>query len=459
MSTPVEETSPAAPAVADKDAPPLGSRPFRCTICPARRHSCFTTEFNLDIHIRHIHKGEPIVCLVCNRHFNSAENLNSHMLSHSADRPFACTLCDNRSKTRGALKEHYKLHKGLRFKCSLCAKDFRLLATCKVHEQKHTSKATGLNAAKTGLRFRCDTCGKMFNQRCVLVAHMRTHTGERPYVCSVCGRAFADKTNMLKHMRIHTGERPYKCDECGKTFLQNSALTHHRRSHDTYKPHACEKCGKLMHTKEELIGHLRKVHGDDVRFQCTYCEQEFNEHAHLKSHMKFHLHKETAAKKEWVIKEDVDLNDESIYLKNGEVYSRRKPKRKRRTVREVLEAMNTKMNPLRKADDNVSSDEWNDEKVDDDTYFSDVPTNEDHRNDSDSNCSADVPSGANKGIKESREEIKPSSKPAAATNSLLSSFLMRFKSHFKDDPILQQFDFTSNNLSEPSVSFQISFKT
>lgn len=459
-TTTAAENEPATKEAAPppKDVP--GTRSFRCDICPVRAKRNFSTQFSLDIHIRHVHKGEPIACQVCHRQFKNTEILVTHMLRHSDDRPFSCTLCEGRFKSRGALREHYKLHKGLRYKCSLCAKDFRLLASCKMHEQKHLSKATGLNADKTGLRFKCEHCGKMFNQRCVLTAHMRTHTGERPYVCPDCGRAFADKTNMSKHMRIHTGVRPFRCDECGKTFMQNSALTHHRRSHVTYKPHACEKCGKMFVTKEEVIGHRRKVHGENILYQCSFCEQEFDEHAHLKSHMKLHVDTEMFMKKKWVIKEDVDLNDDSIYLKNGEICKPRVVKRKRKSrkaQREEEELQQRTIAATEKSGD--SSDDWRNEDesggrfevVEKNEVESDgQPSNEDHFNDAADDCTVVA---KKTDLIEIKEEIGEQCSPPKES-SFLGSFLQRFKTQFKDDPIVQNFDFAStNSFKEEFVSY------
>lgn len=38
--------------------------------------------------------GGPYICDTCGKGFSRANNLKSHMLSHSGERPFKCSYCD-----------------------------------------------------------------------------------------------------------------------------------------------------------------------------------------------------------------------------------------------------------------------------------------------------------------------------------------------------------------------------
>lgn len=132
---------------------------------------------------------------MCERVYQTEEDLEKHLLNHAEHRPYKCPQCN----------------KGFKQPCHL-----------NQHLRTHTDERP----------FPCEVCRKSFKQACQLKQHMRLHTGEKPYHCSQCSRAFKQASQLNQHVRLHTGEKPYKCSHCDKTFTQASQLRSHKKTHD-----------------------------------------------------------------------------------------------------------------------------------------------------------------------------------------------------------------------------------
>lgn len=69
--------------------------------------------------------------------------------------------------------------------------------------------------ATTGPRpYKCEVCQRSFREVATLRKHEQLHRADRPYVCQTCGKSFLWSSNLKVHERVHTGERPYKCKIC-----------------------------------------------------------------------------------------------------------------------------------------------------------------------------------------------------------------------------------------------------
>ena len=120
-------------------------------------------------------------------------------MRHSGDKPWLCNVCGKGFVTNAVLKEHAKLHTGVKmsFGCLRCDAKYANAADLKVHE--------------------------------------RRHTGELPFVCNKCQKSFRSKRLLQDHERTHMDSKPFVCGNCGKTFSSASSLRQHFKRHDTCK--------------------------------------------------------------------------------------------------------------------------------------------------------------------------------------------------------------------------------
>lgn len=57
-------------------------------------------------------RGPPYNCQECNYTCDRVQFILSHLMRHTNERPFACDQCDFRSRTKGNLVVHYRIHTG-----------------------------------------------------------------------------------------------------------------------------------------------------------------------------------------------------------------------------------------------------------------------------------------------------------------------------------------------------------
>uniref|UniRef100_A0A182QEY4 Protein krueppel n=1 Tax=Anopheles farauti TaxID=69004 RepID=A0A182QEY4_9DIPT len=105
-----------------------------------------------------------------------------------------------------------------------------------------------------------------------------------PTQCTICGKVVK---SISDHMKIHSNDKKYKCTFCDKSFAQSNNLTYHLRQHTGEKPYQCELCDKEFFNKSHLKSHL-KLHTDDKEFQCEYCCKRFNHLGNLNKHQRVH---------------------------------------------------------------------------------------------------------------------------------------------------------------------------
>ena len=83
-----------------------------------------------------------VQCNICNATFSSVTALRSHEKKHKEDdKGYECPECGKIIKTKQNLSIHINtIHKGLKYKCEHCEKEFTNLVTVKIHFKNNSSR-------------------------------------------------------------------------------------------------------------------------------------------------------------------------------------------------------------------------------------------------------------------------------------------------------------------------------
>ncbi|KAK2863403.1 hypothetical protein Q5P01_002936 [Channa striata] len=245
-----------------------------CGVCGEH----FESAEELKTHIRNYQKTHD--CSYCGKSFFTITGLNSHTTLHTGNRPFKCDDCHKTFPHLSSLTAHRWVHVADKpHKCDICPKAFGLKAQLKAHSKIHTGKE----------KYHCNICSKAFYDIRSLSRHKATHSGERRYGCEICGKRFKILGTLKSHEKIHTvRDRPFLCDICCKTFVSNCGLTAHMKTHSNVRPFLCIICSKGFISNGELRAHMR-VHTGEAPYGCSDCGRFFKRKTHLNNHVRSHL--------------------------------------------------------------------------------------------------------------------------------------------------------------------------
>lgn len=179
-----------------------------------RCETCGTSFFNRSEYNKHIksHGKYRYQCLVCSRWFEKRYQLNAHHKTHSGVKSFKCTVCDRRYTTQANLDRHIRIiHKRDRqHTCSTCQRTFAQLASLRIHQSVHAADR----------QFGCDICNQKFKSEILLKLHKKRHLPteyrlKRKYSppkksyksspklchCNECGKRFTSIAMLRSHMQ------------------------------------------------------------------------------------------------------------------------------------------------------------------------------------------------------------------------------------------------------------------
>ena len=140
-----------------------------------------------------------------------------------------CPLCDFSDKSQKKCVRHIAdKHLEYRYKCKICAKEFRNFHTKYRHENEH----------KPPTKF-----------------------------CGVCGKGYYFQSELNKHVAVHSEVLPYRCPSCGKHFAQAKSLSRHQELHSN-KTVVCSQCDKVCASQDRYYSHYRGAHGKGYTAKC-----------------------------------------------------------------------------------------------------------------------------------------------------------------------------------------------
>ena len=181
-------------------------------------------------------KSKGTKCEKCSKVFKQLKSYNTHKCQPEIPKK-RCPACSKEVSAANFAK-HVKLHSVVKFKCSLCPKEFLTEEKKDRHFSDHKE-------------FKCDICEKVFLKSFFLNRHNKqVHTvknasesqepeSEIPpsvsvtskQVCKFCKEGLKSLTDLTKHMRKEHIDEAIYCDQCDKPFFCQQGLKDHKKLH------------------------------------------------------------------------------------------------------------------------------------------------------------------------------------------------------------------------------------
>ncbi|XP_044761136.1 protein suppressor of hairy wing-like [Coccinella septempunctata] len=171
------------------------------------------------------------------------------------------------------------------FHCSMCEMTFPMKQLLDIHMRNHEKKDKASKYEEEN-QFSCEVCKKEFSDEDSLHRHEKSH--ETNYTC-YCGVSFGSRDDLLEHSKKKHGQRkPFTCGECGKSFVFKQGLENHIATHNADKPHKCNYCEAFFTSPIKLTRHLTS-HAVLRPYPCKFCKRTFLLSHHLTRHMRSHF--------------------------------------------------------------------------------------------------------------------------------------------------------------------------
>ncbi|KAH7975060.1 hypothetical protein HPB49_023040 [Dermacentor silvarum] len=114
------------------------------------------------------------------------------------------------------------------FRCDCC------IFTCASDAELAEHKRALLHVPGHRNCFRCHYCRVAFKHHDRLMVHLQKHTGSGSFDCFLCVRKFASEQNLLRHVKtVHGAPENFPCHLCPRKFTRKDNLLAHIRKHRT----------------------------------------------------------------------------------------------------------------------------------------------------------------------------------------------------------------------------------
>lgn len=162
-----------------------GDWEWSCCVCGARTVSRWLAE-------RHCTPRTRRQCPVpgCNKTYTTNTNLNTHLRMHSGERPFACSACDKKFSSKKTLNDHIRIHTGaLPYICPVCGKRFRT-NKLSAHMSTHSARLPRTRhpaplASRTEPAHVCSHCPARYQHKQSLNKHIKKQHSQKQMATQV----------------------------------------------------------------------------------------------------------------------------------------------------------------------------------------------------------------------------------------------------------------------------------
>ncbi|XP_072013704.1 zinc finger protein 423-like isoform X2 [Amphiura filiformis] len=277
---------------------PLDKMKYPCPYCI--KQNLFDSIEQLQLHVEVYHKSDRAPVYLCpegdcKAHFNSAEDLSSHLQEdHHQGGPAAnkmpttsSTASTNTLNVPSYTKANNEIKKERQTKSPLNLQK----QTPPLTDGKMTPPEN--DESPTDRKYGCPSCHNEFSNEDQLVVHVLTHykTMSAEFVCKDCGKSFKKPDELQKHLFEIHAHHLYKCSLCKEVFDSKVSIQVHfavKHSNEC-KLFSCIKCGVVYRTEGDLLIHVKFEHLKIPQpFKCIFCCQSFSSDVEFQCHLTSH---------------------------------------------------------------------------------------------------------------------------------------------------------------------------
>ncbi len=111
----------------------------------------------------------------------------------------------------------------------------------------------------------------------------------RIYQCPICNIIKTTRSYLTSHMRnVHTDVRKFECTQCHDKFKTSQSLKKHQLVHTVERKFKCSHCELSFKDDYTLKKHSALVHEGLKRFICSVCGKDFGRADYLEKHLLTH---------------------------------------------------------------------------------------------------------------------------------------------------------------------------
>ena len=241
--------------------------------------------------------GDEYTCKMCNKQFETMDEVELHMRNHREDGDWLCNHCAFQTNNRVTFNTHIETTHGgyseeydVTYACKDCGKEFSSNDEYDLHAGNCLSQAKYSDEDLS-----CKECDFQTTNRETFTIHIRnSHTGSQgdkmTLNCRFCGEAFKNKLAMNIHRsEKHKSFKPCtnfqmnKCKFNEKCFYQHLVLSD--------KQCICYICGEIFDDRDSLMYHRKSKHETKTCPSFLKNECQFDENVcwwtHTKNNQKY----------------------------------------------------------------------------------------------------------------------------------------------------------------------------
>ena len=262
---------------------------YLCDVC----NSVYSSEMELDRHLRSVHSQPRHVCIECGVPFSDQAKLKRHLASNSKRCRRKKFMKEEESlfgpshEPKAASSESINVTDGQKTVDAVADADIQL--------QNGSVDKNRQDVSRKKPEFNCDECKESCETYKGILDHLEEqHPGMRPGICPFCGKWFDAKYRLLRHLSsIMHDDIPEVDITRAKAQIMIQKFKWARKAAPVHRPlhskpsYPCSKCKEVFSTSSDLARHKASSHGKPLcpELTCDTCLEPFHKRVTYQLHL------------------------------------------------------------------------------------------------------------------------------------------------------------------------------